>query len=86
MLPEDEAMYLAVVFEETGAWQYKKNKEIERNSRSVGEGGETARTGLREGFVEDFSFGEEDDNDYWDKTLTDEFGNVERAADPNAWE
>lgn len=65
MLPEDEAAYLAVVFEETGAYQYKKNKEME----SPSSGGESA--GLKPGFDQDFAFGAEDDNDYWDKTITD---------------
>lgn len=65
MLSEEEATYLSVVFEETGAYQYKKNKEAE--SGSSGGGG----AGLKAGFEEDFSFGGEDDNDYWDKTEVD---------------
>lgn len=65
-LTEEEALYLAVVFEETGAYQYKKNREME--SKTGGSGGET---GMRSGFKEDFSFGGDDDNDYWDKTITD---------------
>jgi len=51
---------LAVVFEETGAYQYKKNKEAERGS-----GGVSGDVGLKEGFEETFSHGEDDDNDYW---------------------
>jgi hypothetical protein len=27
--------------------------------------------GLEQGFEEDFSFGEDDPNDYWDKTIVD---------------
>lgn len=68
MLPEDEARYLAIVFEETGAYQYKKNREME--SQSSGKG-TTKQPGLESGFEQDFMFGEEDDNDYWDKTITD---------------
>ena len=70
-LPEEEALYLAVVFEETGAYQYKKNKEAERGSGDTGDG-----PGLRPGFEETFSFGEEDDNDYWQGTDCDD------CADP----
>jgi hypothetical protein len=69
MLTEEEAMYLAVVFEETGAYQYKKNKEME--SRSGGSNSSPAQAGLKPGFDEIFSFGEEDTNDYWDKTEVD---------------
>lgn len=77
-------MLLAVVFEETGAWQYKRNKEMERGH---GGGGESTKApGLEEGFEEVFSFGEEDDNDYWDKTITDENGNVIQERVANAWQ
>lgn len=62
MLPEVEALRLATVFEETGAYQYKKNREVES---SHGSGADSVRPGLRSGFEEDFSFGEEDDTDYW---------------------
>lgn len=69
-LPEPEARLLAVVFEETGAYQYKKNKEAE--SGHSGGGREPMKTpGLEQGFDEDFSFGEEDPNDYWDPTIID---------------
>lgn len=63
MLPEDEATYLAIVFEEVGAYQYKKNKELEREQGSGGEV-ETG-TGLKPGFEENFRFGDDDDTDYW---------------------
>lgn len=55
-------MKLAIVFEETGAYAYKERKRAER-----GESGGGSRGGLQEGFEEDFTFGEEDDNDYWDR-------------------
>lgn len=58
-------MKLAIVFEETGAYQYKKNKEAESGGRS---GGEPYQTGLRPGFEEDFRFGDNDPNDYWSGT------------------
>lgn len=68
-LTEQEALYLAVVFEETGAYQYKKNKEIERQSSGSGGSGETGKKpGLEPGFEEIFSFGEDDPNDYWSGT------------------
>jgi ribosomal protein L15 len=54
-----------VVFEETGAYQYKKNKEMERGQSSGGgETGARGRSGLQQGFEEIFSFGENDDTDY----------------------
>jgi hypothetical protein len=64
MLPEDEAILLAIVFEETGAYQYKKNKELESGHSSRGSG-EGTKPGLQPGFEEEFSFGEEDETDYW---------------------
>jgi len=63
---------LAVVFEETGAYQYKKNKEAERGQG----GGASGGVGLKEGFEETFSFGEDDTNDYWQGTDCDD------CADP----
>ena len=51
-------MKLAIVFEESWAYQYKETKKQQR-----GEGS----SGLQAGFEEDFSFGEEDDADYWDR-------------------
>jgi hypothetical protein len=70
MLPEEEAAYLAIVFEETGAYQYRKNKEMESQSHTSGSS-ETKKPGLEPGFEEIFSFGDDDPNDYWDKTITD---------------
>lgn len=67
-LPEDEALLLAVVFEEIGAYQHKKNKELESNQGGAGQGASAPapyRVGLKEGFEETFSFGEDDPNDYW---------------------
>lgn len=58
-LTTDEAMKIAVVLEETWAYEYKERKKLN--------GGGSEPTGLRAGFEEDFSFGEEDDNDYWDR-------------------
>lgn len=69
MLPEEEASYLAVVFEETGAYQYKKNKEMD--AQTGGGSSNQEAPGLKSGFDEDFSFGMEDDNDYSDPTITD---------------
>ncbi len=69
-LPEEEAIYLAIMFEEVGAYQYKKNKEMEH------EGGGERESGLRPGFEEDFRFGEDDPNDYWQGTDCDD------CADP----
>lgn len=79
MLPEEEATYLSIVFEETGAYQYKKNKEMEHASGGSGgpglAGGTPGETGgkpgLKPGFEEIWSFGEDDPNDYWDKTIVD---------------
>lgn len=65
MLPEPEALRLAIVFEETGAYQYKKNKEAERGSSGGGEEWGGVQPGLKTGFEEDFSFGSEDNTDYW---------------------
>lgn len=56
-------MMLAIVFEETGAYQYKKNRELESGVGRQGESG--SKPGLQSGFEEDFRFGEEDDTDYW---------------------
>lgn len=64
MLPEVEAGRLAVVFEETGAYQYRKNREME-SSHGSAQDQPITHGGLRQGFEEDFSFGEEDDIDYW---------------------
>lgn len=61
MLDEQEATLLGIVFEEVGAYQYKKNKEAERNS-GVETGGDPV--GLKPGFDEVFSFGETDQTDY----------------------
>lgn len=60
-LTEDEAMKLAVVFEESWAYEYRERKKAESGSGGVETGGASA------GFEEVFSFGEEDDNDYWDR-------------------
>lgn len=46
------------MLEEVGAYQYKKNKEYERDTSG------DSQVGLRPEFEEDFSFGEEDDTDY----------------------
>jgi hypothetical protein len=59
-LPEPEAARLAILFEEIGAYTYRENKKSEGKS-----GGDGYQAGLKPGFVEDFSFGEEDDTDYW---------------------
>jgi hypothetical protein len=63
-LPEPEALRLAVVFEETGAYQYKKNKELDRGGGGGGGGESPSRGGLQQGYEEIFSFGENDDTDY----------------------
>lgn len=63
-LTEDEAMKLAVIFEESWAYEYRERKKAENNSggsRGVETGGASI------GFEEVFSFGEDDDNDYWDR-------------------
>lgn len=60
-LPEPEASLLAIVFEETGAYHYR-SKQAEPDSRGAGPAG---KSGLERGFEEDFSFGEDDPNDYW---------------------
>lgn len=67
MLPEEEATYLSIVFEEVGAYQYKKNKEMESQTSGGGRGpeGSPHNTGLKAGFEETWSFGEDDDTDYW---------------------
>lgn len=65
MLPEVEAMRLAIVFEETGAYQYKKNREAESGSYGGGANDWHVQPGLKQGFEEDFSFGAEDNTDYW---------------------
>lgn len=53
---------MAIVFEETGAYQYKRSRETDTDSSRTGT---KDRTGLERGFEEDFSFGEDDPNDYW---------------------
>jgi len=60
-LPEPEALKLSVYFEEVAAYQFKKNKE---DNRLTG-----TSTGLKSGFEQDFSFGEEDNQDYMDTTF-----------------
>ncbi len=62
-LPESEAQRLAVVFEEVGAYQYKTNKELERNS-SRSHFDDSGSGGIWE---EQFSFGGDDDHDYADR-------------------
>jgi hypothetical protein len=59
-LTEDEALKISITLEESWAYEYKEAKRVRGES-----GGEV---GLRAGFEEDFSFGEEDDNDYWSGT------------------
>lgn len=56
-------MKLAIVFEESWAYEYKERKKAERGSD--GRGVETG--GASTGFEEIFSFGEDDDSDYWDR-------------------
>lgn len=46
------------MLEESWAYEAKEMKKANRGGEPVG---------LRPEFEEDFSFGEEDDNDYWDK-------------------
>jgi hypothetical protein len=65
-LTVDEAMKLAVVFEESWAYEYRERKKAESSSSSGGRGGvETGGASI--GFEEVFSFGEDDDSDYWDR-------------------
>jgi len=53
---------LAIVFEEIGAYQAKENKKVERK-----QAGDDYKFGLKQGFVEEFSFGDDDYNDYFDR-------------------
>lgn len=65
-LPEPEASLLAVVFEETSAYQFKKSRDAERaGGGGVPGSGQMKPPGLERGFEEDFTFGEDDPNDYW---------------------
>lgn len=59
-------MKLAVVFEETWAYEYRETKKA-NSGTSGGRGGGVETGGASVGFEEVFSFGEEDDNDYWDR-------------------
>ncbi len=45
------------------AYQQKENKKIEGR----GQAGDDYKFGLKQGFEESFSFGDEDTNDYWDR-------------------
>lgn len=57
-------MKLAVVFEESWAYEYRERKKAD--SAGGGRGGvETG--GASVGFEEVFSFGEDDDSDYYDR-------------------
>lgn len=66
-LPESEAQKIAIVLEETWAYEYKENRKAQNKSS----GG--VEPGLKEGFEEDFEFGDDDDNDYTDKMGLIEF-------------
>lgn len=60
-LTESEARKIAIVLEESWAYEYKESKKAQG-------GGSGNTVGLRPEFEEDFVFGEEDDNDYWSGT------------------
>lgn len=64
-LTEDEALKLAVVFEESWAYEYKERKKAEHASSGGAGGVETGRASI--GFEEVFVFGDDDDSDYWDR-------------------
>ena len=53
---------MAIVFEEVGAYQYKKSKEVESK-----QAGSDYKFGIKPGFEEEWRFGDEDTNDYWDR-------------------
>jgi hypothetical protein len=65
-LPYSEAQKIAIVLEETWAYEYKENRKNK-------DGGSGTSTGLQQGFEEDFTFGDDDDNDYMDKEGLIEF-------------
>lgn len=66
-LPEPEAIRLAIVFEEQQREQYKQQKEAAKSTR------EAHTDGYSEpGFVTDFTFGDDDDQDYSDTTLIED--------------
>lgn len=73
-MPESEAQKIAIVLEETWAYEYKENKKQGRGGSGGGEG-----TGLRPEFEEDFAFGDDDDNDYSDKLGLIEFWHKEEV-------
>lgn len=52
------------MFEESWAYEYRERK---KESQSGGGRGAVETGGASVGFEEVFSFGEEDDNDYWDR-------------------
>lgn len=65
-LPESEAQKIAIVLEESWAYEYKENRKAQGKSSGTS-------TGLQQGFEEDFTFGDDDDNDYTDKEGLIEF-------------
>lgn len=71
-LPESEAQKIAIVLEETWAYEYKENRKAQSKSSGGGE------TGLRSGFEEEFTFGDDDDNDYTQKEELIAFWEKER--------
>jgi len=58
-LPESEARKIAVTLEESWGYEYREQRK-QRNESDY-------PSGLREGFEEDFVFGDDDDADYWDR-------------------
>lgn len=71
-LPESEAQKIAIVLEETWAYEYKENRKAQNKSS----GG--VEPGLKEGFEEEFVFGDDDDNDYTQKEELIAFWEKER--------
>lgn len=65
-MPESEAQKIAIVLEETWAYEYKENRKAQQQG-----GGEPV--GLQQGFEENFTFGDDDDNDYTQKEELIEF-------------
>lgn len=71
-MPESEAQKIAIVLEETWAYEYKENRKAQQQG-----GGES--TGLQQGFEENFTFGDDDDNDYTQKEELIEFWRKEEV-------
>lgn len=70
-LPESEAQKIAIVLEESWAYEYKENRKAQGKSSGTS-------TGLQQGFEEDFTFGDDDDNDYTQKEELIAFWDAEK--------